>query len=362
MAFKFDNDRHLNELALFAGAGGGILGGKLLGWRTVCGVEIEPYCRENLMRRQEEKILEPFPIWDDVKTFDGKPWHGKVDIVSGGFPCQDISIAGSGKGIEGTRSGLWIEMARIISEVRPRYAWVENSPELVRRGLGMVLGDLTEMGYATVWGIVGADNAGANHKRKRIWILAHSMCSNGSTEQRKQQKNGTKRIVGSSKIGKIEMAYSNKQHDDGRGFDSSTVQRKRSEKTEIQESKMANTIRSECKSGTRRWGIRKSDSKISSGRWWILDPAELPDSDCKGRRERTVIKGEISKKTRGTKSDIGNPSQSRTDWPVESRLGRVAHGVAHRVDRLKAIGNGQVPAVVELAWKILNVMKDDMDN
>src|ERR1039457_161175 len=96
----------LNELALFSGAGGGILGGKLLGWRTVCAVEINQFCVERLMQRQDEGYLSPFPIWDDVCTFNGKPWKGLVDVVSGGFPCQDISAANNkAEGISGKRSG-----------------------------------------------------------------------------------------------------------------------------------------------------------------------------------------------------------------------------------------------------------------
>ena len=87
----------MRELHLFAGAGGGILGGMLLGHTTVCAVEIEPYCRQVLLQRQRDGILPKFPIWDDVCTFDGKTWRGKVDIVAGGFPCQDISSAGGGQ-------------------------------------------------------------------------------------------------------------------------------------------------------------------------------------------------------------------------------------------------------------------------
>jgi DNA (cytosine-5)-methyltransferase 1 len=161
----------MNELALFAGAGGGILGAKLLGWRTVCGVEIEPYPTSVLIARQNEGFLPPFPIWDDVCTFDGKPWRGIVDVVSGGFPCQDISAAGRGAGITGERSGLWKEGGRIIGEVRPGFAFVENSPLLTRRGLGVVLGDLAEMGYDAEWCVLGGSDLGAWHQRKRIWIL-----------------------------------------------------------------------------------------------------------------------------------------------------------------------------------------------
>jgi DNA (cytosine-5)-methyltransferase 1 len=165
----------VNELALFAGAGGGILGGHLLGWRTVCAVEFDPYARDVLLARQNDGCLPTFPVWDDVRTFDGRPWRGAVDVVSGGFPCQDISAAGKGAGIGGARSGLWREMARIVGEVQPRFVWVENSPMLVGRGLGLVLLDLAAMGFSARWGVVGACDAGFPHIRERVWILAHAV-------------------------------------------------------------------------------------------------------------------------------------------------------------------------------------------
>ena len=149
----------MNELALFAGGGGGIYGSLLLGHTPICAVEIEPGNRRMLLQRQADGVFPRFPIWDDVRTFDGRPWAGVADIVSGGFPCQDISIAGSGAGLDGERSGLWREMARIIGEVRPRYALIENSPMLVTRGLDRVLCDLAEMGFDAEWGIVGAHHA-----------------------------------------------------------------------------------------------------------------------------------------------------------------------------------------------------------
>ena len=164
----------LNELALFAGAGGGILGGHLLGWKTVCAVEWEQYPASVLCARQNDGLLPPFPIWDDVQTFDGKPWRGIVDVVSGGFPCTDISAAGKGAGIDGEASGMWREMARIIHEVQPRFVFVENSPMLTSRGLGRVLGDLAQMGFDAKWGVLGAADVGANHQRNRIWIVAYA--------------------------------------------------------------------------------------------------------------------------------------------------------------------------------------------
>jgi len=165
----------MNELALFAGHGGGILGGCLLGWRTVCAVEIDDAARQRLIARQDDGTLQPFPVWDDVSTFDGKLWAGLVDVVSGGFPCQDISVAGKGAGITGERSGLWREFARIIREVRPRYVLVENSPALTARGLNIVLGDLAQMGFDARWGVLGAVHAGAPHRRERIWIVGNSV-------------------------------------------------------------------------------------------------------------------------------------------------------------------------------------------
>ena len=171
----------MNELALFAGAGGGILGGKLLGWRTVCAVEIEPYAASVLVRRQNDGILAPFPIWDDVCTFDGRPWRGIVDVISGGFPCQDISVAGKGAGINGERSGLWKEFSRIIGEVRPQFVFVENSPAITIRGGISVITDLTELGYVCKWGIVGADACGLAHHRARFWLVAYSAEKHGNS-------------------------------------------------------------------------------------------------------------------------------------------------------------------------------------
>jgi DNA (cytosine-5)-methyltransferase 1 len=170
----------MNELALFAGVGGGILGGQLLGWRARCAVEIDPYCRSVLLARQRDGALPRFPIWDDVCTFDGGPWRGHIDVVSGGFPCQDISSAGKREGLEGTRSGLWREAIRIVGEVRPTWVLLENSPLLRSSGLPTILTELARMGYDARWGVLGARHVGAPHKRDRIWIVAHT---NGSGER-----------------------------------------------------------------------------------------------------------------------------------------------------------------------------------
>ena len=243
---------------LFAGAGGGILADLLLGHQPVCAVEINEYCQQVLSARQKDGCLPWFPIFADVTQFDGRPWNGIVDVVSGGFPCQDISAAGKGAGLDGERSGLWSEMARIIGEVRPKYVFVENSPLLVGRGLVRVLADLTELGYDTRWGVLGAYHAGAPHARERIWIVAHAM----------------------------------------RG--------------------------------------RKSDGWAGGFGRWISGESEAA-GDLQGRAG----------------------GQSNGMWKVEPEFCGVASRVAdkldkHRAARLRGIGNGQVPAVAAMAFRILS--------
>ena len=272
----------MNELALFAGAGGGILGGHLLGWRTVCAVEWEQYPASVLCARQNDGLLPPFPIWDDVQTFDGKPWRGIVDVISGGFPCQDISIAGNGDGLEGERSGMWREMARIIHEVRPRYVFVENSPMLTSRGLGGVLGDLASMGFNAKWGVLGASDIGANHQRQRIWIRA-------------------------------EMAYSKrmgwKERPDEQGID----------------------------------GDRQTSNQL--GDCGKTQPNQVGNTKSTGFTP--CLEGQ--RQGESWRASIGNSQW----WEIEPPVDRVADGMVDRVDRLKAIGNGQVPLCAATAWRIL---------
>lgn len=172
---------HIAVFHLFAGAGGGILADTLLGHDIVGAVEIERYPREIILSRQADGLLPLFPIWDDVSTFraDNPECSAYIEelksirdklCIAGGFPCQDISVAGKGAGLDGARSGLWSEMQRIIGEIRPRYIFVENSSMLLVRGFDRVAGDLSALGYSFRWGIVGADDAGAPHQRKRFWL------------------------------------------------------------------------------------------------------------------------------------------------------------------------------------------------
>ena len=195
MAIQSSTTGGLRELALFAGAGGGILGGLLLGWRTVCAVERDAYCAAVLAQRQDDGILAPFPIWSDVETFDGREWRGLVDVVSGGFPCQDISCAGQGKGLNGERSGLWTHMARVVREVQPRYVFVENSPAITTRGLGRVLGDLAAAGFDADWDVLGTKDTGGECWGERMWIVATPNKDNGNPRMGPVQRARRKQIL-----------------------------------------------------------------------------------------------------------------------------------------------------------------------
>lgn len=163
-------------LALCAGVGGIELGLKLAEpeYRTICYVEREAYAVAVLRARMEDKTLDEAPIWDDVQSFDGKPWRGKVDVITAGFPCQPWSFAGKQKGTEDER-WIWSDILRVVCEVRPQFVYLENVPGLVTGGgLQIILGDLTQAGYDAEWMPLSAAQIGANHKRERIWILGHT--------------------------------------------------------------------------------------------------------------------------------------------------------------------------------------------
>ena len=270
----------LRELSLFTGAGGGILGSSLLGFTTVCAVEYEPFPISTLACRQNEGLLPPFPIWDDVRTFNGLPWRGRAELVSGGFPCQDISVAGTGDGLDGSRSGLWREMSRIIGEVRPRFVFIENSLVLTSRGLDQVLADLAALGYDAEWLRLSAAHVGANHIRYRLWILGADTAGQGLQGY-------------ASEIPK------------GRHQSASVGQRE--QKDILHPSGLGHGSQDEVRAGRHLAELSGVERAIIDSPWWVVEPG----------------------------------------------LGRVAHGVANRVDRIKAVGNGQVPHVAFAAWNIL---------
>ena len=311
----------MREMHLFAGAGGGILGGMMLGHTPVCAVEINPYCRRVLRARQADGILPAeMEIHDDVTKFDGTAWRGRVDVVAGGFPCQDISVAGKGAGLAGARSGLWWEMHRIIREVGPRYVFVENVAALTSRGLDAVLGSLADLGFDAEWAMLSAADCGAPHLRKRLWIIARmadAECEHfraegcranaeakGGVQSEAQQRERVWLDVGAG------CAVDAHPNADGRR-----------------------------QQGGEACGLRHDESGRDADRL-----RQAADADCERRKEqRQSCSAHAEHETAGCDSW----------WGAEPNVGRVANGVASRVDRLRALGNGQVAVVAALAWHLL---------
>ena len=247
----------MRELSLFSGAGGGLLGTALLGWRPVGYVEWDDYCQRVLAARIKDGFLPDAPIFGDIQAFnrDGyaTAYQGLVDVVTGGFPCQPFSVAGRRAGADDSRN-MWPATIECIRLVRPRYAFLENVPGLLTSGyFGTILGDLAESGYDCRWRILSAAEVGAPHKRDRLWIVA-----NATSQSRNECS-----------------------------FD---------------------TVWSRPRNG-KEWKPRRQDFGI------------LP---------------------------IGS------NWEIyQPRICREDDGVSNRVDRFRAIGNGQVPAVVRAAWQLL---------
>lgn len=153
--------------SLFSGIGGFDLGFERAGMRTAWFCEQDDYCRRVLNRHWPD-----VPVYPDVTKLRGSEVE-RVDVLAGGFPCQDLSLAGKGAGITGSRSGLWSEYARLIGELRPRYVVVENVTALLGRGFGTVLGDLAALGYDAEWDCIPASAVGAPHRRDRVWLVAY---------------------------------------------------------------------------------------------------------------------------------------------------------------------------------------------
>jgi len=312
------NDRRqFHVLDLFAGIGGGILGHLLCGHRIVCAVELDPYCRSVLVQRQNDGHLPTFPIWDDVRTFDGGRWRGIVDVVSGGFPCQNISPAGDRTGITGEKSSLWFDMLCVVREVRPRFVFVENSAQLVRNGLDIVLGGLDASGYDAQWCVLGASDVGAPHYRKRCWILAYA--------------NGRPAFTVSGGVGKKgAVASSHRQKNSSAGIT------RRASSDEWRDS-LLGLERQSRESSERNNETNVSDTENGG---IMRRDREFPTTETTGGSKRHHRRGTPEYGTREW-------------WKVEPGIRRVVDRCSHRLERLKGLGNAQVPLCAAVAWKTL---------
>ena len=327
-----DEKEKLRVLDLFSGIGGFSLGLKRVGgFRTVCYVEIEPYCQEVLKARMQDGSLDMAPIWDDVTRFDGRRWRGHVDLICGGFPCQDISNAGKRAGIKGERSGLWGDYARIIRQVQPQYVLVENVSALLARGLGDVLGDLAESGYDAEWDCIPAAAVGAPHRRDRVWILAYPM--RGRSRRSQCPVEASHHQGGDSEAHKQGRTAEHGQTG-ASGQDVAHTQGKpRQVREPAGERQGRPTGSGEVLAHTNVQGLE--------GRGVLQECPDKRPSGKGGVAHPLIFNG-----GRNIREWFDEASGGGW-WGSEPNVGRVAHGVPKRVDRLRSLGNAVVPQVVE---------------
>jgi len=308
--------------SLFSGIGGIDLGFEMAGIETTWTCEIDDWANELLQSR--------FPKanhYRDVQKI-GKDNLESVDIISGGFPCQDISTAGKGAGLDGKRSGLWFEMWRIICELQPRWVLIENVANLANKGGSRVLHDLAKAGYDAEWQVISARDVGGRHLRKRLWIIAYRQDISNSLCERFQGQ-----------------LYSSKGKDRnevrGEWTNQSSIQGRDTKLSHAESSRYRGGSSKEC--GDKRKGELQSKEQKGSSIW------------SKTKRCDNVSSQTTSK--RRTKQDIERQDNQDGKFRIETfeilkdepRLDRVAYGLSQKVDRyndrVKGLGNAVVPQI-----------------
>ncbi len=343
----------LTEISLFTGCGGFTLGLRLAGVdvRTVCYVEKDPYCQRIIDQRIAEGHLDDAPLWDDITTFDGRPWRGHVDIVTGGFPCQPHSTAGKRLGASDERN-LWPDTLRVISEVGPGFVLLENVPGILANGYGgTVVGELAGIGYDCVWHLVPAAAVGAPHLRWRWWCLAYS--SDGGQRELFQPERQSRGII-KTDTGSNGETWDVADTDSSRGDFQSRIpvqQRQRLSDTNGSGGSSASEGRTDVADAQGKQGGRLQQSGVQSNIRAsgdnVAKPQEWPEGSVHG--------GARGQGQSPPRRACGKSRGNNDWWAVEPEMGRVADGIASRVDRLRACGNGIVPAVVaKFLWGIAN--------
>ena len=380
-------DNTQNIISFCTGYGGLELGIRRAGVdvRVICNVEIEAFVQANLVAKIEEGRMDNAPIWTDLKTFPAREFRGKIHGLIGGYPCQPFSSAGKRQGEKDPRH-LWPYILKHVRAIRPVWCFWENVAGHTTMGLWRVLSDLEEEGYRCAWGIFSAEEVGAPHQRKRVFILAN--------------RGGLRSTPGiSGQIAGQEGQSEEFNHDSGRQLGNTTSLRphRGSENCEGEQSEVlgerleSEELGNSTKQGSQDCGIQGevgSESEATSGErcessppfehamsahyggatQWPARPGEEQYeweeprvvADSKGTRQseaKTIDERQESESDNGDSIRNISKSESRRDGQVnceaQSELGGAVDGLTHRVDRLRLLGNGVVPQTAELAWKTL---------
>ena len=335
--------KKLKVLDLFSGIGGFSLGlQRTNGFETVAFCEIEKYPQKVLKKHWAD-----VPIYEDVRNVTNErlvsDGIGRIDVITGGFPCQDLSVAGNQKGIEAERSGLWSELCRIIGDIQPRYAIVENVTALISgdrgRWFGRVLGDLVEIGYDAEWHCISASELGAHHHRDRVWIIAypndsgHASCKNGvdGNRQKKEQKREDLSQPQSSRPGNADNL--------------ADTLRVRVQKGDSKDRGCPKVPQQRVESNTNanRGGKRFLSNTISK----------------RQPRQGEYVKPLLAEAIKNWQAINAESGCISGIWSVEPELGRVANGIPNRSHRLKGLGNAVVPQIPELIGRAILEAEND---
>ena len=373
----------MRMLDLFSGIGGFSLAAE---WVWGDELEIVGFCEiEKYAQKVLQKNFPGVPIYEDITELNGKDFKN-IDLITGGFPCQDISVAGKGAGIEGSRSSLWFEMHRIIGEVRPSFALIENVPMLVIRGGTRVIADLAEIGYDSEWTIIGADdlNPPAWHRRKRFWCVCYPsnpetipLDSNstiagshreevqfhGEAELRNQQVSDTGSVgAGVSRSG---------SNEEKTGRDENLAHAKGKQSREQTKSKGRKSI--SRRSGNSRGDQEKGGKETRK----VSHPHSIGEKRDQSQDRQGIGAEQTRQDIPDTNSSRKTPSRNNRrvgwqrkpiknarkyeceNWLTEPNVGRVAYGIPYRVDRLKGLGNAIVPQVAKV---IMERIKNDTNS
>lgn len=311
----------MNVGSLFSGIGGIEIGFEKQGFKTIWFIEKEPYAQTILRKR--------FPtatIYEDITTTDFSTVQ-KIDILTGGFPCQDISNAGKRIGITGSRSSLWKYYLEAIRVLRPKYALIENVSALTIRGLNVVLSDLAQIGYDAEWYNLSASAVGAPHRRERIFIIAYpnsnGQCSQGHEQTSEQDNLSEER---KAEIGSERAEWKHEVSELSSDVSNTNISRlERQHKSKHPSWKSKETFR--CGSDDKN--VENTNSNGDGERAW--------EDDLRG-----------SKIEESSSDIIKRSSRYRGQWAVEPNVGRVAHGVSNRIHRIRCLGNAVVPQCAEV--------------
>jgi DNA (cytosine-5)-methyltransferase 1 len=291
----------------------------------------------------EEEALGEATVHADVRTFDGRPWRGKVDLVAGGFPCVDVSLAGKGAGLDAPRSGLWFEFARIVREVEPRYVFVENVPGLVNRGLDRVLGALAELGFDAEWGLFSAAEVGAPHLRKRLFLLAAHPERVLLRQQpwRSGGEDGSGEAVASADGTPRSVADADRFVGHARRLDHAGegARGRHADRGGERQNAVADAYGQ---------GQPQPSGSLDEERGRLGHGGEsVADDDGAGLSERQGLGGHARAELEAA---VGGRREDAGWWEVDPDLVRVAHGVPAGMDRLRCLGNAVVPRVAQVAF------------